>query len=206
MAESFYYYSQIEPASYSLTVEIDVTKSRKHLKSKYLKFFPTYLYIVSKVLNNHKEFRVGLKDNTLGYYKYIHPAFPQFHKDDKTTSLLWLNYCDDFNTFYNNYINDTKKFGNDHGILTSKGIPPKNTFIISCIPWFSFSDFSLHNHGIKDYYFPSFEASKFIESNNKIIIPLSITVHHATIDGYHIKEFLEDINELINTCENWIKI
>ena len=26
------------------------------------------------------------------------------------------------------------------------------------------------------------------------------------IDGYHIKEFLEDINELINTCENWIKI
>ncbi|MFQ7521732.1 MAG: CatA-like O-acetyltransferase [Terrisporobacter sp.] len=37
-------------------------------------------------------------------------------------------------------------------------------------------------------------------------MPLSITVHHATIDGYHIKEFLEDINELINTCENWIKI
>ena len=27
-------------------------------------------------------------------------------------------------------------------------------------------------------------------------MPLSITVHHATIDGYHIKEFLEDINEL----------
>jgi len=46
----------------------------------------------------------------------------------------------------------------------------------------------------------------FIERNNKIIMPLSITVHHATIDGYHIKEFLEDINELINTCENWIKI
>ena len=115
MAESFYYYSQMSPASYSLTVEIDVTKSRKHLKSKYLKFFPTYLYIVSKVLNNHKD-------------------FPQFHKDDKTTSLLWLNYCDDFKTFYNNYINDTKKFGNNHGILTSKGIPPKNTFIISCIP------------------------------------------------------------------------
>ena len=77
---------------------------------------------------------MGLKDNALGYYKYIHPAFRQFHKDDKTTSLLWLNYCDDFKTFYNNYINDTKKFGNDHGILTSKGIPPKNTFIISCIP------------------------------------------------------------------------
>ena len=36
MAESFYYYSQMSPASYSLTVEIDVTKSRKHLKSKYI--------------------------------------------------------------------------------------------------------------------------------------------------------------------------
>ena len=33
MAESFYYYSQMSPASYSLTVDIDVTKSRKHLKS-----------------------------------------------------------------------------------------------------------------------------------------------------------------------------
>ena len=46
MAESFYYYSQMSPASYSLTVEIDVTKLRKHLKSKDLKFFPTYLYIL----------------------------------------------------------------------------------------------------------------------------------------------------------------
>ena len=43
-----------------------------------------------------------------------------------------------------------------------------------------------------------------IERDKKILMPLSITVHHATIDGNHIKEFLDDVNKLINTCENWI--
>lgn len=75
-------------------------------------------------------------------------------------------------------------------------MPPANAYIISCIPWFTFNSFSLHNHGIKDYYVPSFEAGGFAETaGGKLNMPLSVTVHHAVTDGYHLKVFLRSCKD-----------
>lgn len=137
-------------------------------------------------------------------YKF-YPAYPQFHEDDKTTSLLWTEYHGDFEIFYSRYLDDTKLHGQSHGILSSKGLPPANAYIISCIPWFTFNSFSLHNHGIKDYYVPSFEAGGFAETGNgQIAMPLSVTVHHAVTDGYHLKVFFEELQRAMNNPDGWL--
>jgi len=206
MAQSFYYYTKIAPTSYTVNVKMDVTILRKKLKECGYKFFPAYLYLVTKAINKQEELRVGLKDGVLGHWKTLTPAYPQFHEDNKTTSLLWTQYNEKFEEFYKNYIEDTKKHGQSHGILSSKGIPPANSYIISCIPWFSFESFSLHNHGIKDYYVPSFEAGGLSEENGKIYMPLSITVHHAVTDGYHLKEFFEQLQKSMDCPEEWLKV
>lgn len=204
-AQEFHYYTDMAPTSYTVNVTVDVTQTRNFLKSKGLKSFPTYLYVVTKAINKQEQMRVGLKDNVLGHYKTLTPAYPQFHEDDKTTSLLFTSYDDDFNVFYDRYIYDINSYGDSHGILSSKGLPPANTYIISCIPWFSFESFCVHNHGIKNYYFPTFESCKFREENGRTIMPLSITVHHATTDGYHIYEFIKNIQNDFNSPEKWAK-
>lgn len=102
------------------------------------------------------------------------------------------------------YLEDTAQYGNSHGILSSKGVLLPNSYIISCIPWFTFNSFSLHNHGIKDYYVPSFEAGGFMEVNGTITMPLSITVHHATTEGYHLKVFFDELQRLMNHPEEWL--
>lgn len=204
MAQAFYYYTQMAPTGYTVNVNMDVTILRKELKMRGYKFFPTYIYLVSKAIAKQQELRIGLKDEILGVWDYLSPVYPQFHKDDKTTSLLWTEYNDDFAEFYNQYISDTKQHGQSHGILSSKGMPTANAYVISCIPWFTFNSFSVHNHGIKDYYFPSFEAGKFIESGNKLLMPLSITVHHATTEGYHLKLFFEELQRTMNTPAEWL--
>lgn len=204
MREQFCYYTQIAPTTYSVNVNLDVSHVLEKAKAKNTKFFAVYLYVVTRAINNIEQFRVALNDGKLGHYKVLTPAYPQFHLDDKTTSLLFTEYKEDFKLFYKDYINDTNKYANDHGIITTKGIPPKNTFIISCIPWFTFNSFSIINHGIKDYYFPSFESGKFTCEGNKILMPLSITVHHATVDGYHIKELLEKIQYDFDNPDEWI--
>ena len=50
-AQMFYYFSKMAATGYSLTVEVDITKLRKTLKDKNLKFFPAYLWLVTKNLN-----------------------------------------------------------------------------------------------------------------------------------------------------------
>ena len=156
MAQQFYYYTEMAPTTYTVTVTLDVTILRKTLKSKGIKFFPAYLYLVTKAIGKQQELRMSMQNGILGYWDHLTPAYPQFHEDDKTTSLLWTEYNDDFQLFYERYLEDTKKHGSSHGILTSKGVPLSNAYVISCIPWFTFNSFSLHNHGMKDYFVPSF--------------------------------------------------
>lgn len=204
MTQAFYYYTQMAPTSYTVNVMMDVTILRRTLKEQEYKFFPAYLYLVTRAISKQEELRVAVKDGVLGHWQALTPAYPQFHDDDKTTSLLWTEYNDCFQNFYDRYLDDTKKHGSSHGILSSKGIPPANTYVISCIPWFTFNSFSIHNHGIHDYYVPSFEAGGFVETCGKIQMPLSVTVHHATTDGYHLKVFFEELQSTMNHPDEWL--
>lgn len=206
MAQAFYYYTQIAPTTYTVNVMVDVTILRTVLKQNRYKFFPAYLYLVTRAVGKQQELRMAVQDGVLGYWETLTPAFPQFHQDDKTTSLLWTEYDDCFQRFYEAYRKDTELYGSGHGILTAKGIPLPNAYIISCIPWFPFNSFSLHNHGIKDYYVPSFEAGGFVESGGKIQMPLSVTVHHATTDGYHLNVFFEELQRTMNEPGEWLGI
>ena len=96
----FYYFSKMAPTGYSLTVDLDVTAMRTALKHAGIKFFPAYLWLVTRTL--------------------------QMQKDEN-----------------------------------------------------------------KPYYLPSVEAGRFYEKDGRIMMPLSITCHHAATDGYHINRFLE---------------
>lgn len=46
-----------------------------------------------------EELKVGMRDGVLGTWKQLIPAYPQFHQDDKTTSLLWIEFREDFQDF-----------------------------------------------------------------------------------------------------------
>ena len=203
-AESFYYYSQMAPTSYSITVKLRVTKLRQQAKYKQIKFFPAYLYAVSRVISQLQELKLAIKDETLGFWDYLNPVYPQFHPEDQTVSLLWTEYSTNFSEFYQRYLADVQTFGTDRGMLTKKGPPPENAYVISCIPWFSFDSFSLQHHQLKDYYFPSFEAGKFIQQDDEWYMPLAINAHHAATDGYQLKVFLEQLQELMDQGEDWL--
>ena len=57
--QTFYYFSQIAPTGWSLTVELDVTALRQTLKGRGLKFYPAYLWLVTKNLNADPAFRLA---------------------------------------------------------------------------------------------------------------------------------------------------
>lgn len=104
MAQTFHYYTQIAPTSYTVNVPMDVTTLRKELKTGALKFFPAYLYLVTKAIAEQQELRIAVKDGILGFWDSLTPAYPQFHEDDKTTSLLWTEFNQDFAVFYHQYL------------------------------------------------------------------------------------------------------
>ena len=197
--QMFYYFSQMAPAGYSITVQVDVTALRKTLKEAGRKFFPAYLWLVTKNLNRQTEFKVADKDGVLGFYDSLTPLYASFHENDHTFSLMWTEYTDDFLQFHQAYLENQAQFGHNHGVLCQPQTPPPaNAYTVYCVPWVSFTHFAVLSYENKPYYFPSVEAGKFFEEAGRILMPLSITCHHATTDGYHIKCFLDSLQEDIN--------
>lgn len=197
--QMFYYFSKMAPTGYSMTVNLDVTNLRNILKKKGIKFFPAYLWLVTKCLNEQVEFKVAKKGDVLGYYDTLTPMYASFHNDDKLFSLMWTEYDEDFHVFYQRYLDNQIKYGDNKGVLCQQGMnPPENCYTVSCIPWIGFEHFAVHSYENKEYYFPSIEAGAFLEDNEKTYMPLSITCHHATTDGWHVKCFLESLNYNMN--------
>lgn len=197
----FCYFSKMAPTGYSLTVKIDITEFHRRVKNAKIKFFPAFLWAATKSFNEQMEFKIAQKDDVIGYYDVLTPLYAEFHDDDKTFSLMWTEYNDNFKTFYKRFLENRELYSSNHGILSRPELPPPNAYTISCVPWISFEHFAVHSYDNKPYFFPSVEAGKFYEENGKIYLPLSITCHHATTDGWHVKCFLESFEQLINTFE-----
>lgn len=203
--QMFRYFSQMAPTGYSLTVDVDVTKMLGSLREAGIKFFPAYLWLVTGALNRQKEFKIAEKDGRIGYYDTLTPLYASFHEDDRTFSLMWTEYDEDFMAFYRDYLNNKRLFGGNHGLLAqNETVPPENAYTVSCIPWVSFRHFSVHSYGDKPYYFPSVEAGRFYKSGNSVLLPLSVTCHHAATDGYHVKCFLDSLRESADNLERYI--
>ena len=167
--QMFYYFSKMAPTGYSMTVQVDVTELRKTLKEAGLKFFPAYLWLVTKNLNRQTEFKVAEKDGVLGFYDTLTPLYASFHENDHTFSLMWTEYTDNFLRFHQAYLENQAQFGHNHGVLCQlQTPPPANAYTVSCVPWINFSHFAVHSYENKPYYFPSVEAGRFHEEAGHI--------------------------------------
>ena len=97
----------------------------------------------------------------------------------------------DFSAFYRCFTENQARYGAGHGFLAQPETPPPaNAYTVSCVPWISFQHFAVHSYGLKDYFFPSVEAGKFVHRDGRCFLPLSLTCHHAATDGYHVAQFL----------------
>jgi chloramphenicol O-acetyltransferase type A len=204
--DMFYVYTKLTPSGYSVTVDMDVTELKRILNEKNMKFFPAFIWTATRAVNYEEGFRVAYKDGVLGMYDKLVPLYPTFHKDDNTDSLMWASPCSDsFNEFYYTNIENQKRYGENHGPLSIPGaMPPANGYNISCIPWISFNHFSLHMYVNGGYFFPVIESGKYRMKQDKLLMPVSITVHHATADGWHVSRFFNNLQDLFNCPEEWI--
>ena len=198
-SQMFRYFGKMAPTGYSVTVDVDVSGLRDALKAKGFRFFPVYLWLVTKCLNEQQEFRIAEKDGVIGYYDTLTPLYASFHADDKTFSLMWTEYCSDLSVFHRRYCDNQQRFADNHGVLCQpKTPPPENAYTVSAVPWISFRHFAVHSYESKPYYFPSVEAGKIRNEGNDELLPLSLTCHHATTDGYHVHLFLNRLQQEID--------
>ena len=159
--ESYLHYFNDVPCTYSMTINLDISKFVKKIKENNLKFFPAILYGISHIVNKHREFRMDIDEQkTIGYYSYLNPCYTIFHNETETITNVWTEYNTHFDLFMQNYNDDMLKYQNNS--KKSKPLNSKNYFNVSCIPWTNFTGFNLNLQQGYEYLLPIFTIGKNI--------------------------------------------
>lgn len=194
-AEYFHYYMDLIKTRYNLNVNIDITGFMQVLKEKNLKFFPSMLYIVMRTVNTFREFRTCLdREGRPGYWNFCNPSYTVFHKDTHTFSDIWSPYSEDFHTFYETVVADIARYGDMKGVK-GRGDRPENFVPVSSLPWLSFTGYGCDTYSDSRMILPIILFGKHFEQNGRMLLPFSISVNHATADGYHSSLFLNTIQK-----------
>lgn len=185
---------------FGMTANVDITSLLSVIKSNKMRCYPTFTYLVSKVLNSHDCFKVSCYNGELVIWDKLHVRYPMFNEASKTITSIWLEYDDNFEVFYQNALNDIQKYSGIQSMYAKENFPP-NFYDITSIPWVSFTDFQIDMYGTDGtWLLPLVAIGKFFSNGDKILMPVSIKLHHATCDGYHAGLFY---NELQNLCSDF---
>ncbi len=191
-SEIYEHFTTNTPCTYSMTVNIDITNLYNTLELHNLKFFPTIIYGISCIVNNHREFRMDVDDDgNIGYYDVLNPCYTIFHESTETFTNVWTKYEHEYLAFLDNYSKDMNEFKMLSGL--SKPVQSTNLFNVSCIPWSSFTGFNLNLQKGYTYFLPIFTVGKYYKEDGKHLLPLAIQVHHAVCDGFHVAKFVNEL-------------
>ncbi|QCV55431.1 type A chloramphenicol O-acetyltransferase [Thermoactinomyces vulgaris] len=193
-----------QQTTFSMTTEIDITALYARIKQKGFKFYPVFLYVVTRVVNSHPAFRMGYNHKReFGCWDQLHPLYTIFDRESEMFSGIWTMAEGDFKAFYRLYLTDVERYGGS-GKLFPKTPIPENAFSVSMIPWTSFTGFNLNIHNQRDYLLPIVTAGKWIRHGRSIRLPVALQVHHAVCDGYHAGMFMNAVQEWADHPEEWL--
>ena len=130
-----------------------------------------------------------------GIWNYVSPVYAVFHDEDKTFSALYSEYTDDKDVLYRRIAGNMDRHRNSRGLFPES--IPLNSFNTSCLPWIDFTGFSLHLYG-DSYLLPIITWGKYFQQGERTLLPLSVQIHHAAADGYHVSLFFEKLQKEVD--------
>ena len=109
-------------------------------------------------------------------------------------SDCWSEYDADFATFYKRIETDIEAAKKVRGVKAKAG-QPVNFYCISCVPWLDYTGYATSTVSDHVALFPIITFGKYTEDNGKLTLPLTLTIAHAAMDGWHTSEFFREMQE-----------
>jgi chloramphenicol O-acetyltransferase type A len=192
--DHFTFFSQFEEPYFGLCTEIDCTRAYDAAKAQGISFFLYYLYRSLKAANQVAPFRYRIADGEVWEYDAVH-ASPTINRPDGTFGFAYMDYHEDFVTFQASAQREIEKVQQSTGLIPA--VSGENVIHYSSIPWVKFTALShARSFSFKDS-IPKISFGKMTETGGQRSMPVSIHVHHALMDGYHVGQYLECFQELM---------
>lgn len=193
--DHYRFFTQFEEPYFGVCVTVDCTKAYQTAKEQHYSFFLYYLHGSLAAANATEPFRYRIKGEEVLIYDEVH-ASPTINRPDGTFGFAYMDYHAAFPEFARAAQEEIDRVQRSTGLIPA--VSGENVIHYSSLPWIDFTALShARSFSFKDS-IPKISFGKMKDDNGKKTMPVSVHVHHALVDGYHVGQFIDHFQTLMN--------
>lgn len=201
--DNYNFFSTFLNPTFSITSEVECGGAKKRAKEQQKSFFLHYLYAVLRAANEIKEFRYRIENNEVVLYDKVAMLTPIKINDDGKFVEVLIPYVENFEEFHQkarSIIDNIPKDATAYGIVNENQQKQEvnNGFILlSALPDLYFTSITSTQQFRHGGNFPLINAGKAIVRDERMIMPIGMTLHHGFVDGFHITLFFKKVENFL---------
>lgn len=186
--------NSVEPA-FCVTFEADITEFLKTIREKKYSFTLAMVYAVCKCANEIEAFRYRFLDGRVVLFDSIDTAFTYLAPGAELFKVVNVPMTEGLDE-YVKLAADTARAQQEY----FTGPLGNDVFQCSPMPWVTYTHISHTNSGEKDNATPLFDWGKYHDKDGRTVMPVSVQAHHSFVDGLHIGQFAERLQDFLDHC------
>ncbi|MGE5397593.1 MAG: CatA-like O-acetyltransferase [Chitinophagales bacterium] len=186
------YMNAVQP-QYCVSFELDVTHFKKYIKEQNFSFSMAFIFAVTKCANEIEEFRYRFLNGEVVLYESIDTSFTYLDEGTELFKVVKAPMQDTMEKFIQIAVETAK-----NQIEHFTGPVENDVYQFSALPWITFTHISHTDFGKPDKAQPIFDWGKYYKKEDKYMMPFSVQVHHAFVDGIHIGKLAEKLQRYLD--------
>jgi chloramphenicol O-acetyltransferase type A len=198
----FHFFIGFDKPYFNICARLDITNLLTLLRRRSnVSVSLAYHYFALRIANEIEPFRYRLREGKVIVHDVINGGTTVLLANESFT-FAYFNYEEDFEKFILEAGRAVKEAqtGNHPFKPTSRD----DTVYFTVLPWVSFTSFSHARNWGREDSVPRIAFGKFTKENDRILLPISVEVHHALMDGLHVGQYLTRLEEALGKPENYI--
>lgn len=181
---------------YNLCMNLDIGKFIQYTKEQGLPFYYAMIYIATNAANQVENFKYRIREGKVVLHDKVHPSFTDMNKNE---DLFKFITCE-VNSSMNDFCELAKeKCHSQLKPFDMSGFEGRDDLLfITCIPWISFTHVSHTISLNRNDSVPRISWGKYFQQDGKTLLPFSVQVHHALVDGVHVGQYVEILQQYLN--------
>ncbi|MEL6924543.1 MAG: CatA-like O-acetyltransferase, partial [Bacteroidota bacterium] len=192
----FEFFNRMDQPHFGVTMNLDVTKWMRYLKSNQLPFTPTMVYNIAFTANQIPAFRYRIRGQVVVEHEVVHPSFTVKTDVSEVFSFCTVEYAEKYEIFKARALDRMEAMRVDPSFEDEPG--RDDYLFLSAAPWVSFTSVQHAMHYSPADSVPRIVWGKIFEEGSQLKMPFSITAHHAVVDGMHVGQYVELIQSVLD--------
>lgn len=190
--EHFAFFSGFDDPFFGVTTSVDFTEVYRKSRELGASFFLSSVHYLLRCVNETEAFRLRIENGQAVSYDTVHLS-PTIGRDDGTFGFGFFAYDADFAVFVRNAEEEIERVRTGSGLSLSENTQRIDVVRYSSLPWFAFSEMKHAVSFGRGDSVPRISTGKLTKEGGKLMLPISITVHHALADGRDVAMLIEKL-------------